>query len=220
MNSPRRKRWLIDFEVQYSLLRQIALHWSAFMLANAVAMFIWFRFFESPLGTWDETFTKFASSYFPMLIVSGALLPIFLLETIKLSNRFAGPIMRLKQTIAHAAAGEKVTPLHFRHGDFWTSLALISIKLSVVNRPIHDPNRVDLQKAKTQRSILRFERIPNLKVTDALRETSHANRNDQSNAMLSPESTSGCSPGRIRRLLADPHDPYPWIDGSEQHNLP
>lgn len=123
MNSPRRKRWLIDFEVQYSLLRQIALHWSAFMLANAVAMFIWFRFFESPLATWDETFTKFASSYFPMLIVSGALLPIFLLETIKLSNRFAGPIMRLKQTIAHAAAGEKVTPLHFRHGDFWTSLA-------------------------------------------------------------------------------------------------
>ncbi len=123
MNHPRRKRWLIDFEVQYSLLRKIAGHWVLFLLANAIAMFFWIRLFDNPLGSWNESFSKFLTNYFPMIVVSIALLPVFLLDTMKLSNRFSGPILRVRQAIAMAATGKKIEPIQFRNGDFWQSLA-------------------------------------------------------------------------------------------------
>ena len=51
------------------------------------------------------------------------LLPVFILDTIKLSHRFAGPIYRLRNTIRSLAQGEEFRPLKFREVDFWQSLA-------------------------------------------------------------------------------------------------
>jgi hypothetical protein len=51
------------------------------------------------------------------------MLPIFIVDTIKLSNRFAGPIYRLRLTIRSLAEGETFRPLRFRDFDFWQGLA-------------------------------------------------------------------------------------------------
>jgi hypothetical protein len=51
------------------------------------------------------------------------LLPMFVLDTIKLSHRFAGPIYRLRRTIQSVAAGEAPRHLKFRDFDFWQGLA-------------------------------------------------------------------------------------------------
>ncbi len=141
MNHPRRKRWLIDFEVQTSLLRKIACHWFLFLLANALAMFFWIRLFESPDVSWTTVSQKFVTAYFPMILVSIALLPVFLLDTMKLSNRFSGPILRVRQAIAAASSGEKVEPLHFRNGDFWQSLASDFNRLFCGANVLIDPSK-------------------------------------------------------------------------------
>jgi len=59
----------------------------------------------------------------PFLLVMFFLLPVFILDTIKLSHRFAGPIYRLRNTVRSLANGEEFRPLKFREVDFWQGLA-------------------------------------------------------------------------------------------------
>jgi hypothetical protein len=100
------------------------LHWVTFMAANALLFFFWIRLFENPLGSWSETFAMFMRQYLPVLIISLALLPVFLRDAIKISNRFAGPILRVRETLAQVSSGKVPSALSFRTGDFWQSLAV------------------------------------------------------------------------------------------------
>jgi signal transduction histidine kinase len=102
---------------------RLCIHWALFLVATAFAMFLWVRLFEAPVDTMAETAKKFFSIFIPLLIVAIALLPVFVLDAVKLSNRFTGPIFRLRRTLATLAEGKPVRPLEFRSNDFWRSLA-------------------------------------------------------------------------------------------------
>ena len=47
------------------------------------------------------------------------LLPVFLYDTVKLSNRFAGPVIRLRRAMQAISQGNAVEKLQFRENDFW-----------------------------------------------------------------------------------------------------
>jgi hypothetical protein len=119
----RRKRNFVDFEVQTSLLRRMAFQWLAFLAVNLLALYGWTYLVYGAEESLGAHMTHFMQLYLPVLIVSAALLPVFLLDAAKLSNRFVGPILRVRRALAEAAKGEKVKPLHFRENDFWRSLA-------------------------------------------------------------------------------------------------
>ena len=51
------------------------------------------------------------------------MLPILLLDVLITSNRFAGPLYRLRRSMRALAAGEHVQPVVFRDGDFWHEIA-------------------------------------------------------------------------------------------------
>lgn len=123
MLSPRRGRMLVDFEVQTSLLRKIAAHWALLLLANSLGLFCWTALMNAPVESWSELTLNFIRSYLPVLIISLALLPVFLLDAAKLSNRFAGPMVRIRRALTSVLAGDKVEPVKFRENDFWRSLA-------------------------------------------------------------------------------------------------
>lgn len=119
----RRKRNFVDFEVQISLLRRLALHWVSFLIVNALALYCWTYLIGGAEEAVGGHMTEFVQIYLPVLVVSLALLPVFLLDAAKLSNRFVGPIIRVRRALAESALGNKVKPLHFRENDFWRSLA-------------------------------------------------------------------------------------------------
>ncbi len=121
--SKRRSRKLVDYEVQSSLVVRLCLHWALYMVATAIAMFLWIRLFEAPVDSLADTAKRFWNTFVPLLIVALALLPVFVLDAVKLSNRFTGPIFRLRKTLASLAAGNTARPLEFRSNDFWRSLA-------------------------------------------------------------------------------------------------
>lgn len=114
---------LVDFEVQTSLLRKIATHWALLMIANSIGLFCWTALLNAPVESWSELTLDFVRSYVPVLIISLALLPVFLLDAAKLSNRFAGPMVRIRRALTAVLAGDKVEPVKFRENDFWRSLA-------------------------------------------------------------------------------------------------
>ena len=56
-------------------------------------------------------------------LASLAVLPIILLDVLRLSHRWVGPVFRLRATLHSLTLGEPVPPIRFRDGDFWQDLA-------------------------------------------------------------------------------------------------
>ncbi|TWU62927.1 MULTISPECIES: hypothetical protein [Crateriforma] len=119
----RRKKTIVDSEVQGGILRKIALHWVALFFCNTLALMIWLRLFEQPEAGWSEAFQECWTRFLPFFIVTMTLIPAFIWDTLKLTNRFAGPISRLRQALRDAGEGRPVGPLKFRTSDYWAEMA-------------------------------------------------------------------------------------------------
>ncbi len=119
----RRTRALVDSEVQGGVLRKITVHWILLFVCNTLALMIWLRLFERPDVGWGETLRECWTRFLPFFIVTCALIPAFVLDTLKLTNRFAGPISRLRVSLRAASEGRRVKPLHFRTTDYWAEIA-------------------------------------------------------------------------------------------------
>jgi len=119
----RRGRSFVDPEVQGGLLRKIAIHWCILFVVNSLALIVWMRMFEQPELTWAETIVACVRRFLPFFVITAMLIPAFVWDTLKLTNRFAGPILRLRSGLAAAAKGQSVEPLQFRNNDFWQQVA-------------------------------------------------------------------------------------------------
>jgi len=119
----KRRKTLIDREVQGGVLKKVAIHWVLFFICNAIALTIWIRLFEQPDADWGQTFGDTLRRFLPFFVITLALIPAFVWDTLKLTNRFAGPIYRLRTALADANAGRAVAPLQFRTNDYWKEIA-------------------------------------------------------------------------------------------------
>ncbi len=122
MSHPARKKTFVDPKVQGALVRRLVFHWCAFIAAAAVVAFV-LQVLSNPFRPIREQAQQVWWTHGPFLLVLVFLLPVFIVDTIKLSHRFAGPIYRLRQTIRGLAQGNQFTPLKFRDFDFWQGLA-------------------------------------------------------------------------------------------------
>jgi methyl-accepting chemotaxis protein len=119
---PKRKKTFVDSQVQGALVKRVILHWLGFFLTASIVTFV-LQAMSNPFVPIKTHLQELWWTQGPFLLVMIFLLPVFVLDTIKLSHRFAGPIYRLRRTIRAIADGEKTTPLKFRDFDFWHGLA-------------------------------------------------------------------------------------------------
>jgi hypothetical protein len=122
MPKPRRTKHFIDSNVQGALARRIILHWLAFLSVASFVAFV-LQVLSNPFRPISEHFQDLWWSQGPFLLVTVFLLPVFIMDSIKLSHRFAGPIFSLRRTIRAVAEGETPRRLKFRRRDFWHELA-------------------------------------------------------------------------------------------------
>ena len=80
------------------------------------------QFLMDPLQSRAEWVHQMKITIGSLLAVSVCLIPVFVRDSLKLSNRFVGPIVRLHQFIQSVDRSDD-TALQFREGDFWDSLA-------------------------------------------------------------------------------------------------
>ncbi len=120
----KRKQLLIDRPVQLRLVRRQILHWLTF-IATAVVLLPMFRAVVLVDATTpiDERFRQAGVDAAILFVVFIALLPYFIYNTIQTSNRFAGPIYRLRCLFRGAAEGESLKTLRLRDEDFWHDMA-------------------------------------------------------------------------------------------------
>ena len=121
--SNKRGKVYIDRLVQGALARRIVVHWCVFFALSMISLTALELFLGDPelslTGHLSALWGKYA--FFVILMIS--ILPTFVYDSMKLSNRFAGPVMRLRESIRKLAHGESVEELKFRDNDFWRELS-------------------------------------------------------------------------------------------------
>jgi len=116
-----RKKLFVDSKVQGALVLRVLLYWAVCLTTVTLMLLCW-----SILRTPRMFYTHLDDMWFhygPALIASLILLPMVVLDIIRVSNRFAGPLVRLRRSMRALARGEHVEPIKFREGDFWQEFA-------------------------------------------------------------------------------------------------
>jgi hypothetical protein len=122
MAHPRRKKKFIDSHVQGALARRIILHWLVFLSVASLVSFI-LQILSNPFQPLMAHLRNVWWTHGPFLLVLAFLLPVFVVDTIKVSHRFAGPIFALRRAIREIVQGKPARKLKFRRQDFWQDLA-------------------------------------------------------------------------------------------------
>ena len=122
MAHPQRKTTFVDPKVQGALVRRLVLHWLAFIAVAAGVAFC-LQVLTDPFSSIEEHARKLWFTHGPFLLVLFFLMPVFIVDTIKLSHRFTGPIYRLRRVVHDIAEGKPVATVKFRDGDYWQGLA-------------------------------------------------------------------------------------------------
>lgn len=119
----QRTTHFVDRSVQGALARRVLVHWVLFLFTSIVAVTLMQILLGDPNRSIFDHAAAAASRYALFLIVLLSLLPAFVLDTVRLSNRFAGPVCRLRSEFRQVASGAPYEPLKFRGRDFWQGLA-------------------------------------------------------------------------------------------------
>lgn len=120
--SPTRRRILIDSGVQGTLVRRTGFY----AAATAIYLLVIFVLSDSlshpqePLS--ESLFRCLNEAVFwaPGLML---LAPLFAYDLINISNRFVGPMFRLRRELRKLSNGEDVAPMYSRKNDFWGDAA-------------------------------------------------------------------------------------------------
>ena len=122
MARTKRKQNYIDSHVQGALLKRICAHWLVFFFVSAFAIILLQTLLGDPSKTLADRLRLETGEFMFMGIVMLSLFPAFMLDTIRFSNRFVGPIARVRRYLRQLKGGE-TDHCSFRDNDFWSELA-------------------------------------------------------------------------------------------------
>lgn len=122
----KRRSYFVDKKVQGALLVRVARYWLlSVVVVGALTVLGWM--FISPgmsvMVRLRDEFPSLLGGLFVAVIVSLSVLPVILYDLARLSNRFAGPMLRLRRAMRQTAAGERVESIYFRNQDYWQEFA-------------------------------------------------------------------------------------------------
>ena len=122
-NSNQRRSLFIDRPVQMALLLRALLYWAVSLMAQLLMVF----FFAVVTSSQDDFTAKGPQLWWHLqlsVLAAAVLLPVLLLDLLRLSHRWVGPIFRLRTSLHALSKGERVPPIRFRDGDFWQEVAV------------------------------------------------------------------------------------------------
>lgn len=118
----RRHQMIADRKLQGTLLAHATIYWFYCLFSVTLIAVCWIFFTNQPESS-SELFTQLWVNCGPALLGSILLLPLVLLDCLRLSNRFAGPMVRMQRVMRELASGEAPESVKLRPGDFWCEFA-------------------------------------------------------------------------------------------------
>jgi hypothetical protein len=118
-----RRQLFVDPKVQGALLLRVVAYWFLSLLILSMLLLDW-RIVTNPGQPFYAHFQEMWYWYGPVAAIATLiLLPLLLFDSVRLSNRFAGPLFRLRRELRKLSSGETARPIQFREGDFWHDFA-------------------------------------------------------------------------------------------------
>jgi hypothetical protein len=117
-----RKHFFVDRKVQGALIARVVMYWVVCLITIALMLLCW-DIITGPARMFYLHFDDMWFFYGPAAIASFLLLPLVIVDIIRFSNRFVGPLLRLRRSMRALARGEYVEPIEFRGNDFWYDFA-------------------------------------------------------------------------------------------------
>lgn len=117
----KRRQLFVDPKVQGALLARVIGYWALYLFAVAVLMVGWEILSQPP----SPFLTHLRNAWFdcvPVFVASCVLLPFLATDIVRFSNRFCGPLVRVRDGLRGLARGEQVHPVQFRKDDFWQDM--------------------------------------------------------------------------------------------------
>jgi len=146
MSKHLRKQNFVDSTVQGALLRRIVMHWVMYFIVAGIAIVLLQAMLGGPDG--KPMLERVISEIREFTLVGLILIcifPAFLLDTVRFSNRFVGPVGRLRRYLRQLGADGNTERLSFRGGDFWSEMAE---EFNVVAAKIEE-QEVEIERLKT-----------------------------------------------------------------------
>lgn len=118
----QRKKYFVDRQVQGALVCRTVAYVSLVLMLVSLLSALCVTVMEGPLSG-SQLAERMWSKLGPAWVASILLIPIVVIDCIRLSNRFAGPMLRLRRAMKDLAAGKDVAMIKLRKGDFWYDFA-------------------------------------------------------------------------------------------------
>jgi hypothetical protein len=118
----RRGSFFVDPVVQGKLAWKVAAYWLFCLLAVELFVGCWLVWRQHPNSSLELVGMVMSVCAIPFA-ASLLLLPVALIDSIRFSHRFAGPMVRLRRVMNDLAEGREVEPVVIRDGDFWNDFA-------------------------------------------------------------------------------------------------
>lgn len=116
----------VDRQVQGALLFRIAVYWCFAVLTVCLVTLCGRAITNTdPVDSFLDyfAFRDFFAQYGVVVLASLVLVPIIMLDVVATSNRFVGPLYRMRRSMRALAEGQHVEPIQFREKDYWKDVA-------------------------------------------------------------------------------------------------
>jgi methyl-accepting chemotaxis protein len=143
----KRRRNFVDRAVQGALLLHVVGDWLMFLFTAAIFLLLIEMLTGEPRDAWQAMLRRHGPTMWVALILA----PIFIYDLFKLTNRFAGPMVRLRREMRNLAEGREVSPIRFRDGDFWQDMA------ADFNRVVQRVQTLNAAVQKTEQNVSETE---------------------------------------------------------------
>lgn len=115
MSEERKKVWIDPFQTK--LTRRILTYLAVFVAVFVNLLFAWKLITEGPVNPWQQLLDVMYS-HLPVFVVLLVLVPIVAWDSIRMSHKLVGPLVRFRQSMQAITKGETVRPIKLREDDF------------------------------------------------------------------------------------------------------
>ncbi len=123
----QRKSLLLGGKVQRKVISRLTIYWFLyhFVMWHFLLAYRYVEMFLAqgrPEASFRELYADFTLQNYPILISALVMLPLFLLDVLRVTHRIAGPLVRFQQKLKQMTAGEAVPKMRLRKGDYLQDL--------------------------------------------------------------------------------------------------
>lgn len=119
----KRIRKFIDGKLQGALILRVLVYAFCCFTVVTVMILTWRITVSGPARVFYKHFDDLWYQYAPVVIALLLLLPLIMIDVVRFSHRFVGPMLRMRRAMKELAEGGKVEPIRFRKNDFWHEAA-------------------------------------------------------------------------------------------------